>query len=147
MVLQTGQLNCSFESIKLLRLLKTKRRQFSDCPGREHPRRHFIHDAMHAVRLDYDVNRGIAARFHQQIAKVDPHVMQAVCGRKIMRSPRPLCRLAVDNDCRRAEIEKERQGKETRLDLNAGPGLLHRFSLSAVRARKTPHQTLPAPGV
>ena len=79
---------------------------------------------MHAVRLDDNVNRGVTAGSHQQISEVDPHVMHAAGQGKIVRSPRALRCLAVDDDGRRAEIEKERQRKEACLDLNSGPGCL-----------------------
>ena len=104
--------------------MKTIRRQFSDCTCREHPRRHFKHDAVYAVRLDYDIYRCIAARFHKQISKIDPHVVHSARRRKVVRPPGALRWLAVNDDCRRTEVKKKRQREETRLDLNPGPRLL-----------------------
>lgn len=46
-----------------------------------------------------------------------------------MYTPRTLCRLAINDDGRRARVKNKRQRKKTGFDLDAGPGLLCGHSL------------------
>lgn len=54
-----------------------------------------------------------------------------------MSAPRPLTRHPVNDDRGRAKIKKERERKETGVDLNAGPLLVHRFVSALISIPRT----------
>jgi hypothetical protein len=56
--------------------------------------------------------------------KVNPDLVHAWLKLKRMRAPGPQINVTVNHNSRRAGVQKKREWKKARFNLNSGPGLL-----------------------
>src|SRR5258707_12109419 len=88
-------------------LLRYVRLQLSHRTFRKHPWRHFVLDPAYVSLVHRHVDRIGAALIHPNVVEEDRDAVRSGRQLKIMNAPGSLARDAVDDDGRRAEIEKK----------------------------------------